>query len=124
MKDIFRITPDALACMLHYPWPGNVRELENLIEMLVVMKEGNEITLEDLPLKIRQFKKESQSFKEFQIPEEGIDFNELVSQFEKDVLLNALSKSNGVKNRAAKLLNLNRTTLVEKLKRLNISSES
>jgi DNA-binding NtrC family response regulator len=124
MKDISRIAPDALSCMLHYPWPGNVRELENLIEMLVVMKEGNEILLEDLPLKIRQFKKESQSFKEFQIPEEGIDFNELVSQFEKDVLLNALSKSNGIKNRAAKLLNLNRTTLVEKLKRLNISSES
>jgi len=92
--------------------------------MLVVMKEGNEIVLEDLPLKISQFKKEAQTFEAFQIPEEGIDFNELVSKFEKDILLNALSKSNGVKNRAAKLLNLNRTTLVEKLKRLDISSES
>ena len=123
-KEVTHITPEAVACMLHYPWPGNVRELENLIEMLVVMKEDDEIRLDDLPLKIRQFKKESQSFREFQVPEEGIDFNELVYQFEKDILLNALSKSNGVKNRAAKLLNLNRTTLVEKLKRLNISSES
>jgi len=123
-KEVTRITPEAIACMLHYPWPGNVRELENLIEMLVVMKEDDEIRLEDLPLKIRQFKTETQSFRKFQVPDEGIDFNELVYQFEKDILLNALSKSNGVKNRAAKLLNLNRTTLVEKLKRLNISSES
>lgn len=123
-KDVTRIAPEVIACLLHYPWPGNVRELENLIEMMVVMKEGNEILLEDLPSKISQYKKETQSFETFQIPEEGIDFNELVSKFEKDILLNALSKSNGVKNRAAKLLKLNRTTLVEKLKRLDISSEA
>ncbi len=123
-KDVSSISPEALACLLHYPWPGNVRELENLIEMLVVLKDGNEIVLEDLPLKIRQFKKEAQSIGSIQIPEDGIDFNELVNQFEKDILLNALEKSSGVKNRAAKLLNLNRTTLVEKLKRLNISSET
>jgi DNA-binding NtrC family response regulator len=123
-KDVSSISPEAIACLLHYPWPGNVRELENLIEMLVVLKDGNEIVLEDLPLKIRQFKKEAQSIGSIQIPEDGIDFNELVNQFEKDILLNALEKSSGVKNRAAKLLNLNRTTLVEKLKRLNISSET
>ncbi len=123
-KEVTHISPEAIACLLHYPWPGNVRELENLIEMLVVLKEGNDIVLEDLPLKIRQFKRETQTIGAIQIPEEGIDFNELVSQFEKDILLNALEKSCGVKNRAAKLLNLNRTTLVEKLKRLNISAEA
>ncbi|SEM26690.1 DNA-binding transcriptional response regulator, NtrC family, contains REC, AAA-type ATPase, and a Fis-type DNA-binding domains [Syntrophus gentianae] len=123
-KEVTHISPEAIACLLHYPWPGNVRELENLIEMLVVLKEGNDIVLEDLPLKIRQFKREAQTIGAIQIPEEGIDFNELVSQFEKDILLNALEKSGGVKNRAAKLLNLNRTTLVEKLKRLNISAEA
>jgi len=123
-KDVTAISPEAMACLMRYPWPGNVRELENLIEMLVVMKEGNEIRFEDLPLKIRQFKEEARSLGEFQIPEEGIDFNELVYNFEKNILLNALSKSNGVKNRAAKLLKLNRTTLVEKLKRLNISAEA
>jgi len=118
------ISPEAIACLLHYPWPGNVRELENLIEMLVVLKDDSEIVLDDLPLKIRQFKKEAQSIGSIQIPDDGIDFNELVNQFEKDILLNALEKSSGVKNRAAKLLNLNRTTLVEKLKRLNISSDT
>ncbi len=123
-KDVNSISPEAIACLLHYPWPGNVRELENLIEMLVVLKDDSEIVLDDLPLKIRQFKKEAQSIGSIQIPDDGIDFNELVNQFEKDILLNALEKSSGVKNRAAKLLNLNRTTLVEKLKRLNISSDT
>ena len=123
-KDVNSISPEAIACLLHYPWPGNVRELENLIEMLVVLKDDSEIVLDDLPLKIRQFKKEAQSIGSIQIPDDGIDFNELVNQFEKDILLNALQKSSGVKNRAAKLLNLNRTTLVEKLKRLNISSDT
>ncbi len=123
-KEVTGIHPEAMACLLQYTWPGNVRELENLIEMLVVMKDDSEIILEDLPLKIRQFKCESQAFGKLQIPEEGVDFNELVNKFEKDILLNALAKSGGVKNRAAKLLNLNRTTLVEKLKRLNIATES
>jgi len=123
-KDVNSISPEAIACLLHYPWPGNVRELENLIEMLVVLKDDSEIVLDDLTLKIRQFKKEAQSIGSIQIPDDGIDFNELVNQFEKDILLNALEKSSGVKNRAAKLLNLNRTTLVEKLKRLNISSDT
>jgi len=53
-----------------------------------------------------------------EFPEEGVDFNNMVVQFEKDLLLKALDKCGGVKNRAAKMLNLNRTTLVEKLKRL------
>jgi DNA-binding NtrC family response regulator len=54
------------------------------------------------------------------IPEEGVNFNEMVEDFEKDLLLKALEKTGGVKNRAAKLLDLNRTTFVEKLKRYNI----
>jgi len=54
------------------------------------------------------------------LPEEGIDFNNHILRVERDLLLKALKMSGGVKNRAAKLLNLNRTTLVEKLKRLDI----
>ena len=58
------------------------------------------------------------------LPVDGLNFNDMVSQFEKDLLLQALSKASGVKNRAAKLLNLNRTTLVEKLKRFKIMDDS
>lgn len=107
---------------MRYSWPGNVRELENLIEMLVVMKEGTEIILSDIPEKIRQHQKEETSFQSVAFSEYGISLNDMVSDFERNLILKALETSGGVKNKAARLLNLNRTTLVEKLKRLNISS--
>ncbi len=119
-KNVKRIAPDVVNYLKRYPWPGNVRELQNLIEMIVVMKEEGEIGVEDLPAKIRNVNKTIESNSGVDITEEGINFNDRVSQLERDLLLKALKMSGGVKNRAAKLLNLNRTTLVEKLKRLNI----
>ena len=121
-KNLSCFTPDALSCLIHYPWPGNVRELENLIEMFVVMMEGGEIKVSDLPPKILSQKDpEPSSSCHIDLPVNGLNYNEMVSRFEKDLLLQALRKSSGVKNRAAKLLNLNRTTLVEKLKRFNLA---
>ena len=120
-KNMERIAPEAVDYFMNYSWPGNVRELQNLIEMLVVMKEEGEIDIEDLPLKIRGGQKGNGTNATINLTEEGINFNDHVSQVEKDLLLKALKMSGGVKNRAAKLLNLNRTTLVEKLKRLNIT---
>ncbi|MEQ8253058.1 MAG: sigma 54-interacting transcriptional regulator, partial [Smithellaceae bacterium] len=119
-KNVTHIAPDAVKYLKQYPWPGNVRELQNLIEMLVVMKEEGEIAAEDLPSKFRNVPKINDSISSIELSEEGFNFNERVSQLEKDLLLKALKMSGGVKNKAAKLLNLNRTTLVEKLKRLNI----
>jgi DNA-binding NtrC family response regulator len=119
-KNVERITPEAVNYFMAYTWPGNVRELQNLIEMLVVMKEEGEIGIYDLPPKIRTPQKTIASTANFDLTQEGINFNDRISQLEKELLLKALKMSGGVKNRAAKLLNLNRTTLVEKLKRLNI----
>ncbi len=120
-KNVERISPEAANYFMQYKWPGNVRELQNLIEMLVVMKEKGEIGVSDLPPKYRHIQSAIETTPSIKITEEGINFNERVSQLEKDLLLKALKISGGVKNRAAKLLNLNRTTLVEKLKRLNIT---
>jgi len=120
-KNVEHISPDAVNYLMRYNWPGNVRELQNLIEMLVVMKEEGEINIEDLPAKIRNVQVENPCAPPIVFSEEGIDFNDHISRLEKELLLKALKMSGGVKNRAAKLLNLNRTTLVEKLKRLNIS---
>ena len=120
-KNVERISPEAANYFMHYKWPGNVRELQNLIEMLVVMKEKGEISADDLPPKFRNIQSAVETTTSIQITEEGINFNDRISQLEKDLLFKALKMSGGVKNRAAKLLNLNRTTLVEKLKRLNIS---
>ncbi|MEQ8160577.1 MAG: sigma-54 dependent transcriptional regulator, partial [Smithellaceae bacterium] len=119
-KNVTHIAPDAVKYLKQYQWPGNVRELQNLIEMLVVMKEEGEIAAEDLPSKFRSVPKINDDSSSIDLTEEGFNFNERVSQLEKDLLLKALKMSGGVKNKAAKLLNLNRTTLVEKLKRLNI----
>jgi len=126
-KHLSRFSPDVLRYFMRYPWPGNVRELENLIEMFVVMKEDGEIEVGDLPPKLlnQGNAPTSPTFsRRIELPADGINFNNMVSQFEKDLLLQALSKTSGVKNRAAKLLNLNRTTLVEKLKRFKLMDES
>lgn len=120
-KNVKHISQEAIDQLLHYQWPGNVRELQNLIEMLVVMKEEGEIRLDDLPAKIRNMTRGNLQQPTLSFSEEGIDFNDYISRVEKDLLLKALKQSGGVKNRAARLLNLNRTTLVEKLKRLNIA---
>lgn len=120
-KNVDRILPDTVNYLMRYGWPGNVRELQNLIEMLVVMKEEGDISIEDLPAKIRNIQGVDAAKSPVVFSEEGIDFNDHVSRLEKELLLKALKMSGGVKNRAAKLLKLNRTTLVEKLKRLNIA---
>jgi len=121
-KSIKGLTHEAMNCVMNYNWPGNVRELENLIEMFVVMKGIGYIDFEDLPDKIRQnARKTDQIAGGIEVPDEGLNLNKTISQFEIDLLQKALRKSGGVKNRAAKLLNLNRTTFVEKLKRYNIS---
>ncbi len=114
------ISQEAMAHLLQYPWPGNVRELQNLMEMLVVMKSHDEIGLEDLPAKFRNQNRTEGVLNSPDLPEEGFDYNAAVTQFEKDLLVKALERSSGVKNKAAKLLGLNRTTLVEKLKRFHL----
>jgi DNA-binding NtrC family response regulator len=120
-KQVRSITPAAMSLIRQYHWPGNVRELENLMEMLVVMKETGEIDIDDLPEKISHNVTPSNVTGQPELTGEGLDFNSLVADFEKGLLMKALKMSGGVKNRAAKLLCLNRTTLVEKLKRLNMT---
>ncbi|MBN2516048.1 MAG: sigma-54-dependent Fis family transcriptional regulator [Deltaproteobacteria bacterium] len=121
-KNIEGLTPEAMDYMMKYHWPGNVRELQNLIEMLVVMKGEGSINVEALPEKIKLSpSRANHVIGSVDLPDEGLNLNEMVNEFEKDILQKALRKSGGVKNRAAKLLHLNRTTFVEKLKRYSIS---
>jgi transcriptional regulator with GAF, ATPase, and Fis domain len=124
-KNVIGFSRDALTYLIRYSWPGNVRELENLVEMFVVMIEEGEIAVDDLPPKFHHQKETTlSSLSPIDFPSDGINFNDMVNQYEKSLLLQALKKTGGVKNRAAKLLNLNRTTLVEKLKRFNLGEEN
>jgi len=106
-----------------YGWPGNVRELRNLMERLVVLKAEGEIGAEDLPVKLRGSSAAVPALGgAVALTEEGINLNSAVTEFEKALILQSLEKTQWVKNKAARLLNLNRTTLVEKIKRYQLES--
>jgi DNA-binding NtrC family response regulator len=100
-----------------------VRELENLIERLVILDEDGEIALEDLPEKFARVPLRITTGA-VEVPEEGIDFNQMVDDFENRLILAAIRKARGNKNLAAKYLNLKRTTLVEKIKKKKLEIDS
>jgi DNA-binding NtrC family response regulator len=105
--------------LLEYHWPGNVRELENIIERIVILTNNETISIHDLPEKIPAHSRDEQQVL-FEIPEEGISLDHAINEFEKRLILQALDKTGWIKNKAAQLLNLNRTTLIEKIKRQNL----
>jgi len=111
----------ARTALAGHGWPGNVRELRNLMERLVVLKAAGEIEVEDLPVKIRGGGGPLPAGGGgVALTDEGINLNNAVTEFEKALILQSLEKTQWVKNKAAQLLNLNRTTLVEKIKRHQI----
>jgi DNA-binding NtrC family response regulator len=110
------ITPAAVERLAEYDWPGNVRELENLIERLVVLRGKGVIDVEHLPPSLRR----PAAGTDLALPvmgPEGLPFNEVVDQVETHLILRALEQTRWNKNRAAQLLGLNRTTLIEKIKK-------
>ena len=115
-------SPEALEPLGRYPWPGNIRELENLVERLVVLKGSGVIEPADLPASFRS-ERPHDLFQEVSLPEEGVSFRDLVQRFETELIRKALAQSGGNKNQAARLLQLNRTTLIEKMKRISADSE-
>jgi len=115
------ISDEVTEVFMNYKWPGNVRELENTIERLVVLHPGKAIEILDLPAKFHQISN-SYFFKTgFNIPDSGISLKQVVEDFENTLIRKALDKTGWNKNRAANLLRLNRTTLVEKIKKKNLS---
>lgn len=110
---------EVLAAFRSYSWPGNVRELENLTERLSILVDSDAVYLSDLPQHIRDGETilGDSSLVRASLPEAGLDFNRVVEDFENALILQALEKTGGNKKAAAKLLNLNRTTLVEKIKK-------
>jgi len=115
-KNVQGVTNDAMVIIKEHSWPGNVRELKNMIERLVVLKGEGEINPLDVPEKLRKNDSRSQQ-PPMEISDDGISLNTAVTEFERALILESLKKTNWVKNQAAKLLRLNRTTLVEKIKR-------
>ncbi len=115
-RHISGLSNDAYGYLVRYHWPGNVRELENIIERMVILSFGNEIVVSDLPEKIIMSKGMIDNSVD-EIPDQGFILNKAVAAYEKKLIVQALNQTDWVKNRAAKILNVNRTTLIEKMKR-------
>jgi transcriptional regulator with PAS, ATPase and Fis domain len=135
----------ALQALTHFPWRGNVRELENLVQHMTILHGGSLVGYQDLPDKYRNGPpptalssqpRPSQALDDVSRPEQlllfsatpppaaseiwpesGIDFNTLVNDFETQLIVQALKLTQGNKKEAARLLNLKRTTLLEKIKK-------
>ena len=117
-EPITGISQAALEVLSMYSWPGNIRELENLMERLAIIKRTGVIDIYDLPEKYRTPVASTSINSSFiEIPETGMDFNSAVNNYENALILQALEKTGWNRNQAALLLRLNRTTLVEKIKK-------
>ncbi len=112
------VSQEAMRRLMSYAWPGNVRQLENAIERAVAFGAGrSQIDVLDLPPEVQQAQ-ETVVPTDVALPEEGLDLDSFVSKIERELIHLSLARTGGNKGQAAKLLNLKRTTLVEKLKRL------
>ena len=112
-RPLMSISNEALEMLEAYRWPGNVRELENMVERIVTLTDGDRIMANDIPSNIRDDVLTK-------VTEQGVDLVRAVNEMEKRMICDALALTNGVKAKAAAMLNLNRTTLVEKMRRLGI----
>ena len=120
-KRVEGLSPPALELLCEYDWPGNVRELENLVERLVILRGDGTIEVDELPRSLRRAA-ERPAVAAPRVPPAGIPFNEVVDRFETDLILQALERTQWNKNRAAQLLGLNRTTLLEKMKKKGLDA--
>lgn len=112
-------SPEVVTAFHSYNWPGNIRELENLIERLSILVDSDAVYLGDLPSEFSEPTSSIPALANFgaALPAEGVDFNSVVEAYENSLILSALERTGGNKKAAARLLKLNRTTLVEKIKK-------
>jgi DNA-binding NtrC family response regulator len=113
------VSQEAMRRLMSFSWPGNVRQLENAVERAVALSAGRtQIDVADLPTEVQKTQ-ETALTTAVTLPEEGLDLDAFIADIERDLIQRSLERTGGNKGKAARLLNLKRTTLVEKLKRLS-----
>jgi len=126
-----QLSDDAMDSLCRYSWSGNVRELSNLVERLAVIRPNGIVTAADLPWPIADRPAPGEEAPEIiddqlvsmdaahamSLPRDGIDLKQYLARIEQDMITRALADSDGVVQRAAELLGIGRTTLVEKIRR-------
>lgn len=118
-KKITKIDKKAIDLMARYHWPGNVRELENAIQRAVVLSDGDSIYPSNLPLDVQTHHKDDA----LNLLREDAGLTDKVENYEKELIVKAMEKANQVQTKAAKLLSVNRTALIYKLKKYGLLSE-
>jgi DNA-binding NtrC family response regulator len=119
--EMLTVSQDGMRRLMAYRWPGNIRQLENAIERAVAFTAGrSQIDAGDLPAEVQQAE-ESVLASPIALPDEGIDLEAFIGRIERELIARSLERTGGNKGQAAKLLNVKRTTLVEKIKRLEKS---
>lgn len=109
-----RVAPSVIARLSAYRWPGNIRELENVVERMLVLSNGEQITEEDLPDELRRIPAGSApSPLNFELPEEGVSLEAI----ERELLLRALEKAGGNQTRAAQYLDISRRTFIYRMEK-------
>ena len=118
-RPVMTVSQAAMRPLMTYAWPGNVRQLENAMERAVALSGSRtQIEIGDLPPDIQQASEPGDLIPGLALPDDGLDFDAFISRIEHEVIRRALERTGGNKAAAATVLNLKRTTLVEKLKRL------
>ncbi|OHB32545.1 MAG: Fis family transcriptional regulator [Desulfuromonadaceae bacterium GWC2_58_13] len=121
-RPLMAISPGAMKSLQNYDWPGNVREMENVIERTVALTEHEVIEVGDLPPNIANLDHlaETAGINYPRVSADGVNMPATIETIERSMIREAMDLAGGVKARAAALLSINRTTLVEKIKRLNL----
>ena len=118
------VSQEAMRRLMAYRWPGNVRQLENTVERALAFSQGRTcLDVQDLPPEV-QNQAAAVEGSETWLPEDGIDFERYIEAIELSLIKRSLERTHGNKRQAARLLNLKRTTLIEKLKRLEPNQAS
>jgi DNA-binding NtrC family response regulator len=116
-----QLSQEALKILMNYTWPGNIRQLENVLEMAIILAGERDYLLPgDLPPLNRASSASAATddpTPRVQVPPEGVDFNDLVTRYERALIEEGLRLAHGRRTQAAMLLGLKRTTLLEKMKR-------
>lgn len=143
-REPFTFTQAVQNCLKAHEWRGNVRELENLVQHMSILYSGQQIDIKDLPEKYQVFDPTpseispttmsvqpderaalhqdipTENSEEIEWTEDGVDFKELINDFETKLIMQAMKQTSGNKKEAARLLNLKRTTLLEKIKKKDL----
>jgi transcriptional regulator with PAS, ATPase and Fis domain len=114
-RDITAVRPEVLGCLRRYAWPGNVRELENTIERAVVLADGPEIGLGDLPAEVREAATGDDLGRDG-----GRGFHAAVEEFKRGLLASTLRRTGGNRTQAARHLGLQRTYLARLIRDLGV----